>query len=55
MAKVAKEAGVPLAVRVAGGGLDELAALAEKVQGAGVEDIVLDPGARTPALRAIAA
>jgi len=46
MAKVAKAADAPLAVRVDGGSLDELAALAEKVREAGVEDIVLDPGAR---------
>jgi acetyl-CoA decarbonylase/synthase complex subunit gamma len=46
MAKLADEYKVPLAVRVDGGDLDALAALAEQVQGAGVEDIVLDPGVR---------
>lgn len=44
MAKLAAEHKVPLAVRVDGGDLDALAALAEQVKGAGVEDIVLDPG-----------
>jgi acetyl-CoA decarbonylase/synthase complex subunit gamma len=44
MAKLAGQFKVPLAVRVDGGGLDALAALAEQVKGAGVEDIVLDPG-----------
>jgi acetyl-CoA decarbonylase/synthase complex subunit gamma len=46
MAKLAKEFDAPLAVRVDGGSLDDLGALAEKVAGAGVEDVVLDPGAR---------
>jgi acetyl-CoA decarbonylase/synthase complex subunit gamma len=46
MAKLAAEYKVPLAVRVDGGDLDALVALAEQVKGAGVEDIVLDPGAR---------
>ena len=46
MAKVAKEFDAPLAVRVDGGSLDDLGALAEKVSGSGVEDVVLDPGAR---------
>jgi acetyl-CoA decarbonylase/synthase complex subunit gamma len=36
---------VPLAVRVDGGDLGALAALADQVKAAGVEDIVLDPGA----------
>ena len=45
MAKLAKQFEVPLAVRIEGGSPDDLAALAEKVKGAGVEDIVLDPGA----------
>ncbi|MBN1484705.1 MAG: acetyl-CoA decarbonylase/synthase complex subunit gamma [Chloroflexia bacterium] len=44
MAALAKEAGVPLAVRA--DDLDTLAALTEKIKGAGVEDMVLDPGAR---------
>jgi acetyl-CoA decarbonylase/synthase complex subunit gamma len=46
MAKLAAQFKVPLAVRVDGGELDALAALAEQVKGAGVEDIVLDPGVR---------
>ena len=46
MAKVAREHNAALAVRVEGGDLDALAALAEQVKGAGVEDIVLDPGVR---------
>jgi acetyl-CoA decarbonylase/synthase complex subunit gamma len=40
MAKLAGEYKVPLAVRVDGGDVDALAALAEQVQGTGVEDIV---------------
>ena len=44
MAKLAAQYKAPLAVRVDGGDLDALAALAEQVKGAGVEDIVLDPG-----------
>lgn len=44
MAKIAKEKKAPLAV--AADGLDAAAALSEKVKGLGVEDIVLDPGAR---------
>lgn len=46
MAKLAMQYKVALAVRVADGDLNALADLAEKVRGAGVEDIVLDPGAR---------
>jgi acetyl-CoA decarbonylase/synthase complex subunit gamma len=46
MAKLAAQYKVPLGVRVDGGDLDALAALAEQVKGAGVEDIVLDPGVR---------
>jgi acetyl-CoA decarbonylase/synthase complex subunit gamma len=46
MAKLAAQYKVPLAVRAAGGDLDALAALAEQVRAAGVEDIVLDPGVR---------
>jgi acetyl-CoA decarbonylase/synthase complex subunit gamma len=45
MAKLAAQYKVPLAV-IAKDGLDQLAVLAEQVKGAGVEDIVLDPGAR---------
>jgi acetyl-CoA decarbonylase/synthase complex subunit gamma len=44
MAKLAAQHKVPLAVRIDGGNLDALAELAEKVKGAGVEDIILDPG-----------
>ncbi len=44
LAAVAKEAGVSLAVRA--DTLDEMAGLTEKIKGAGVEDMVLDPGAR---------
>jgi len=46
MANLAKQHKASLAVRVDGGDLDALAALAEQVKGAGVEDIVLDPGVR---------
>jgi acetyl-CoA decarbonylase/synthase complex subunit gamma len=42
-AKIAKQAGCPLAVRAAG--LEALAELTAKVAAAGVEEIVLDPGA----------
>ena len=45
MAKIAKEKKASLAV--AADGLDALAALSEKVKGLGVEDLVLDSGART--------
>jgi acetyl-CoA decarbonylase/synthase complex subunit gamma len=44
MAKLAVQYKVPLAVSAGGGDLDALAGLAEQVKGAGVEDIVLDPG-----------
>jgi len=44
MAALAKEAGLPLAVR--SDTLDGLVDLTEKVKGAGVEDLVLDPGVR---------
>ena len=47
MAALAKEHSCPLAVRV-DDDLDDLAALVEQVKAAGVEDIVLDPGARQP-------
>ena len=43
MAEAAKAAGAPLAVK--GSSLDELAELTASLQGAGVEDLVLDPGA----------
>jgi acetyl-CoA decarbonylase/synthase complex subunit gamma len=46
MAKLAAQYKAPLAVRVDSGDLNDLAALAEQVKGAGVEDIVLDPGIR---------
>jgi acetyl-CoA decarbonylase/synthase, CODH/ACS complex subunit gamma len=45
MAQVAKEGGASLAVR-SQDGLDELAALTEKLTTAGVADLVLDPGSR---------
>ena len=44
MARLAAQYKVPLAVRVEGADVSALAELAEKVKGAGVEDIVLDPG-----------
>jgi acetyl-CoA decarbonylase/synthase complex subunit gamma len=44
MAEVAKKHGVPLAIRAENGDLSALAELSENVRGAGVEDIVLDPG-----------
>ncbi len=44
MAALAKEHGASLAV--AGQSLNDLAELTEKVKGAGVEDLVIDPGAR---------
>ncbi|HET6476238.1 MAG TPA: acetyl-CoA decarbonylase/synthase complex subunit gamma [Thermoleophilia bacterium] len=44
MAEVAKKHGCPLAIRVDGGDLSGLAELSEQVRGAGVEDIMLDPG-----------
>lgn len=46
MAKLAKQYKAPLTVRAANGDLNALVELAEKVKGAGVEDIVLDPGVR---------
>jgi acetyl-CoA decarbonylase/synthase complex subunit gamma len=52
-AKAAKEAGCPLAVRA--DGLEALADLTPKIAEAGVEEIVLDPGARglKPTLEAL--
>lgn len=44
-AALAKKADVPLAVRP-NDGLDNLAELTEQIKGAGVQNIVLDPGAR---------
>lgn len=44
MIELAKKYGCPLAIRAEG--LDELAELSEKAEGAGVEDLILDPGAR---------
>ncbi len=46
MAKLAKQYDVPLAVRIDGGTLADLGELAEKIKATGVEDLVLDPGAR---------
>jgi acetyl-CoA decarbonylase/synthase complex subunit gamma len=48
LAELAKEHGLPLAVRGEGGDLTALANLVEQVKNAGVEDIVLDPGTRGP-------
>jgi acetyl-CoA decarbonylase/synthase complex subunit gamma len=45
-ALAAKNAGVPLAVRVDDGDLDGLASLTEQISKFGVEDLVLDPGVR---------
>jgi len=47
MARIAKESSCPLAIRAEG--LEELAALSQKVQGLGVSELVLDSGAREPA------
>jgi acetyl-CoA decarbonylase/synthase complex subunit gamma len=47
MAEVAQEYGCPLAIKVADGDLDGLLELSGQVRGAGVEDLVLDPGATT--------
>jgi len=47
VAALGKAANVPVAARA--DSLDALAELTEKIVGAGVEDIVLDPGARDPA------
>ncbi len=44
MAKIAKENGIPLVA--CADGLEALSALTEKIQGLGVEDIVLDSGAQ---------
>ncbi len=44
MAEVAKKHGCPLAIRAEGGDVSALAELSEQVRGAGVEDLVLDPG-----------
>ncbi len=44
---VAKEKGLPVAARA--DTLDELADLTEKIKGAGVQDIMLDPSVRDPA------
>ncbi|MBC7263761.1 MAG: acetyl-CoA decarbonylase/synthase complex subunit gamma [Chloroflexi bacterium] len=46
MAALAKQYSAPVAVRADKGDLAALANLAEQVKSAGVEDIVLDPGAR---------
>lgn len=47
VAEIAKAANAPVAVRA--GSLNDLADLTEKVKGAGIQDIVLDPGVRDPA------
>ncbi len=46
MAKLATHYRVPLVVTAAPGDLEALATLADQVKGAGVEDLVLDPGTR---------
>ena len=46
MAALAKEHKVPIVARASNGDLTALANLTEQITGAGVEDIVLDPGAR---------
>jgi acetyl-CoA decarbonylase/synthase complex subunit gamma len=45
MAALAKKVGAPLAVKAAS--LDELGELTAKLDGMGVKDLVLDPGARS--------
>lgn len=45
MAEVAVKHGCPLVIRAENGDLNSLAELSEQVRGAGVEDLVLDPGA----------
>ncbi|MCX6362659.1 MAG: acetyl-CoA decarbonylase/synthase complex subunit gamma [Actinobacteria bacterium] len=47
MADVAKKHGCPLAIRTAAGDLAGLVDLSESVRGAGVDDLVLDPGTTT--------
>jgi acetyl-CoA decarbonylase/synthase complex subunit gamma len=47
MAEAAKKHGCPLAIKVEGGDLGGLLELSEQVRGAGVEDLVLDPGTTT--------
>lgn len=47
VAEIAKGANAPVAIRA--DSLDALADLTEKVKGAGIQDIVLDPGVRDPA------
>jgi len=47
MAEVARKHGCPLVIRAEGGDVVALAELSEQVRGAGVEDLVLDPGTAT--------
>jgi acetyl-CoA decarbonylase/synthase complex subunit gamma len=47
MAEVAKKHGCPLVIKAEDGDLGALAELSEQVRGAGVEDLVLDPGTTT--------
>jgi acetyl-CoA decarbonylase/synthase complex subunit gamma len=49
MARIAKEHKAPLVARAPDGDLGALAALTQQIVEAGVEDIVLDPGTRSPA------
>jgi acetyl-CoA decarbonylase/synthase complex subunit gamma len=44
MAEVSKKHGCPLVIKAEGGDLHGLDALSEQVRGAGVDDLVLDPG-----------
>ncbi len=46
MAALAKQHGCPLAIRADDGDLEVLARLSDDVRGAGVEDLVIDPGTR---------
>ncbi len=46
MAAIAKTYKASLCVRASGGGLDALSSLTEKIKGLGVEDLVIDSGAR---------
>ena len=51
MAELAKKHSCPLVIRSEAGDLSALAELSDNVRGAGVEDLVLDPGAGEPAAR----
>ena len=47
MANIAKNYNAPLGVTASGGGLDALSSLTEKIKSLGVQDMVIDSGART--------